>query len=227
MIGMPRMTLTTTTAIAASARMPETRMSAHSKPSTVESASEPSVTMMVLRTPVSRMGMNSMASVRKRCIVTSPRLREESLPSGSDPRVGARSAAGEGDFPPVVPVERAPHPDPLPAWRGEGAERPSLQSPLGQYLFEGPVSLELGERGIDLLEQVAVALAHADADRAEDGRLVALGEPHLGEQPLLQVVGEDRIVGEASLEPPGIHVPQDVGDRVVDFHRGEPTGDRE
>src|ERR1043166_2890819 len=66
MIGMPRMTVTMTTAITASARTPDTRMSAHSMPSTVESKSEPSVTRTVFCTPSSRMGMNSTASVRKR-----------------------------------------------------------------------------------------------------------------------------------------------------------------
>ncbi len=41
---------------------------------------------------------------------TSPRLRGE---------VGAQSAPGEGDSPPVEPVERAPHPNPLPVKNGE------------------------------------------------------------------------------------------------------------
>src|SRR5262249_46991963 len=119
MIGMPRMTLTITTATITSGRTPDTRISAHTMPSAIETTSEPSVTRIVLRTPSSKMGMNSIDSVRKRCIFTSP------------------------------------------GKRGEGVERPSLQSPLREYLFEGTVGLELGERGVDLLEQLAVALAHA------------------------------------------------------------------
>jgi hypothetical protein len=46
---------------------------------------------------------------------TSPRLRGKSLPSGEDPRVGSRSASGEGDSPSTQAVESPPRPDPLPA----------------------------------------------------------------------------------------------------------------
>src|SRR6185437_6860366 len=48
--------------------------------------------------------------------LTSPRVRGE---------VGAQSAPGEGDSPPVALVERAPHPDPLPAG-GEREQKPLL-----------------------------------------------------------------------------------------------------
>jgi peptide/nickel transport system ATP-binding protein len=47
--------------------------------------------------------------------LTSPRVRGE---------VGARSAAGEGDFPPVALVEGTPHPSPLPS--GGEREKPPL-----------------------------------------------------------------------------------------------------
>src|SRR5713226_3727472 len=210
MIGMPRITLTMTIAVPESARTPETRISAQTRPSTVESTSEPTVTIMVSFTPNSRMGMNSTASTRKRCTFTSPRLRGE---------VDARSASGEGDSRRTEFVENPPHPT-LSPHAGRGSPRPagsSLQSPLRQDRLQPAVGLELGEAGIDLLEQLAVALAHADADRAEDGRLIGLDQPYVGKQALLQIVGEDRIVGEAGLEPPGVHVAQDVGDRVVDL----------
>src|SRR5262249_15316158 len=134
MIGMPRMRLTRTIAVAASARMPDTRISAHTMPSTVESTSEPSVTRMVLRTPNSRMGMNSIESARKRFM----------------------------QRPPPVRALRARPPSPC-----GGGTRKLLQPPLREYLFERAVGLELGERGVDAFEQVAVVLAHADADRAE------------------------------------------------------------
>jgi DNA helicase-2/ATP-dependent DNA helicase PcrA len=51
---------------------------------------------------------------------TPPRLREESLPSGSDPRVDAQSASGEVESPSPANAETAPHqsgsphPNPLP-----------------------------------------------------------------------------------------------------------------
>ena len=59
--------------IAASARMPETRISAQIRPSTVETAREPTVTMIVSFTPVSRMGRNTADCVRKRLIRTAAR----------------------------------------------------------------------------------------------------------------------------------------------------------
>src|SRR5476649_2076143 len=68
MIGMPRITLTIVRDVAASNRMPETRISAQISPSTVDTASEPIVTRIVSRTPVSRMGMNSIDCARNRSI---------------------------------------------------------------------------------------------------------------------------------------------------------------
>jgi Protein of unknown function (DUF3306) len=58
-------------------------------------------------------------SRRKREAFTSPRLRGE---------VDARSASGEGVFPPADAVERAPHPDPLPA-SGEREQKPPTPDP--------------------------------------------------------------------------------------------------
>jgi len=60
-------------------------------------------------------------SRRKRA--TAPRLRGDSLPptgSGVDAPKRSAGAAGEGGSPQTEPVEKAPHPDPLPAPRGEG-----------------------------------------------------------------------------------------------------------
>src|SRR5829696_5241581 len=63
-----------------------------------------------------------------------------------------------------------------------------LQAPFRQDLLERAVGLDLGERGVDFLEELLVRLAHADADRADDHRLVARDQPDVREAPLLQVV---------------------------------------
>src|SRR3712207_8741985 len=52
----------------------------------------------------------------------------------------------------------------------------------------------------------SVGLAHADADRADDRRLERLHQPDLRIKALLQVVGQDRVVGEAGLQAAGVHV---------------------
>jgi hypothetical protein len=77
MIGMPRITLTRPAARVDTAPMPETRIRAQTMPSTVESSSEPIVTMMVSATPCNRIGRNSAASRRKLCIGYSVILRCE------------------------------------------------------------------------------------------------------------------------------------------------------
>src|SRR5260370_6333695 len=46
-----------------------------------------------------------------------------------------------------------------------------LQAPFIEDLVEGAVRLQLGERGVDLAEQLAIALADSDRDRADGGRL--------------------------------------------------------
>ena len=48
--------------------MPDTRISAQTRPSTVDSSSEPIVTMIVSATPLIRIGRNSTASRQKACI---------------------------------------------------------------------------------------------------------------------------------------------------------------
>jgi hypothetical protein len=65
MIGMPRITFTTAFAVPASRGTPETRISAHTRPSAVDSASEPTVTMTVSRRPCIRIGRNSADCLRK------------------------------------------------------------------------------------------------------------------------------------------------------------------
>src|SRR5262245_33394054 len=65
MIGMPRITLIRLALSPDSAAMPETRIIAQTRPSTVESRSEPIVTTIVSATPFMRIGKNSTASCQK------------------------------------------------------------------------------------------------------------------------------------------------------------------
>src|SRR3954447_13618892 len=172
MIGMPRITLIRLALSSDRTRMPETRIIAQTRPSTVESTSEPMVTTIVSTTPLIRIGKNSAASCQK-------------------PFIDQPSSIGR--------------------WRSTLC----LQAPFIEDLVDGAVGLELGQRGVDLAEQRGLALADADADRADGGRLVAVDEPHLGKAALLQIVSEDRIVGVAGLEAASVHVAQDVGNGVV------------
>src|SRR6476660_3248131 len=180
MIGMPRITLIRLALSIDSALTPETRIIAQTRPSTVESSSEPMVTTIVSATPLIRIGKNSTASCQK-------------------PFIGKLSISLY-----------------LSALR--------LLAPFFEDLVDGAVGLQLGKRGVDLAEQRALPLAQADADRADGDGLVAVDEPHLGEAALLQIVGEDRVVGEAGLEAAGVHVAQDVGDGVVGLDVGEHAG---
>src|SRR3954469_15871830 len=65
MIGMPRITLIRLALSSDRTRMPETRIIAQTRPSTVESSSEPIVTTIVSTTPLIRIGKNSAASCQK------------------------------------------------------------------------------------------------------------------------------------------------------------------
>ncbi len=65
MIGMPRITLIRLALSIDRALMPETRIIAQIRPSTVESSSEPMVTTIVNATPLIRIGKNSAASCQK------------------------------------------------------------------------------------------------------------------------------------------------------------------
>src|SRR3954466_10163260 len=68
MIGMPRITLIRPALRPDSTRIPDTRIMAHSSPSTVDSNSEPMVTTTVSQTPCNRIGRKSAGSRRKFCI---------------------------------------------------------------------------------------------------------------------------------------------------------------
>jgi Protein of unknown function (DUF3306) len=93
--------------------------------------------------------------------VTSP--REVDAPKRSE------GAAGEGAFPQAGPVEGAPHPNPLPASRGEGAEAPASAPPPAFDAASLP-SIESIAAGTDisvfLKPGVPVDLARAALRRA-------------------------------------------------------------
>src|SRR3984893_3481416 len=177
MIGMPRITLIRPALNPDRTRTPETRISAHSSPRMVERTSEPMVTRIVSHTPCSRIGTKSEASRRKFCIDSIHALH----PARPEPRHDRAKAD-------------AASPD-----HSSGA----LQSPLVENLVDGTIGLEFGERGVDLLEQVLVALADPDGDRTDDGRLVGIDQANLRKIALLEIVGKDRVVGETGLETAG------------------------
>ncbi|MNV85056.1 hypothetical protein D3C71_1789770 [compost metagenome] len=91
-MGMPRSRLITPPLKLDRYLLPETRISAHTSPSTVDSASEPSVTRIVSFAPSSSIGMNSAASL-KNSIMTQP--TPTGLPAGAPdaPHPPARATA--------------------------------------------------------------------------------------------------------------------------------------
>src|SRR5581483_10832848 len=164
MIGMPRMPFTISADKRCRKLTRQTRISAQTMPSTVDSSSEPTVTMMVSQRPCSRIGRNSRISARNFVMTAA---------------------------------------DPLLRFNA------SIETPFREDLLQRAVLGQLVERGVDLSEQLAVALAHADADRAHNGRDIGVDQPHLGKQPLLEVVGQDGLVGEAGLQAAGVDVAED------------------
>src|SRR6266702_4323691 len=189
MIGIPRITLIRPALSPDSARTPDTRINAQNSPRTVDRISEPMVTRIVSHTPCSRIGRNSVASRRKFCIDSNHALHP------------ARSKLNHGKPMTVSPGHMS------------GGLR--LESPFVENLVDGAIRLELGERGVDLLEQFGIGLADADADLTGDGRFVGFNQANLRKAALLEVVGEDRVVGETGLEAARVHVAQDVRNGVV------------
>src|SRR5438093_11483939 len=95
------------------------------------------------------------------------------------------------------------------ACKGKGKSR-LLQAPLHQNLVDRTVRLQLGERGVDLLQQVLIGLAHADTDAARHLRLIGGHELRLEARVLRQLVLQYRRIAEAGLDPAQAHVAQDV-----------------
>src|SRR5882672_6260945 len=128
MIGMPRITLIRPALRPDRTRMPDTRIRAHSNPSTVDSSREPMVTTTVSQTPCNRIGRNSAVSRRKFCIGLK---RDEVRLGRSCGRLGAPlPLAGEVDalverggwgLSPQDDSRRDAHPSPPPQ-AGEGAQ---------------------------------------------------------------------------------------------------------
>src|SRR5580700_3714493 len=150
------------------------------------------------RTPETR----SSAQTRPRMVDSSsdPKVTRIVSPTPCS-RIGRNSAASCKNF--SIDSNHALPPD-----RASGALR--LEPPFVENLVDFAIRPELGERGVDLAEQLRIALADADGDGADDGRLVGIDQPSLGKAALLEVIGEDRIVGETGLETAGIDVAQDV-----------------
>src|SRR6202521_186510 len=106
------------------------------------------------------------------------------------------------------------------ACKGKGKYR-LLQAPLHQNLVDRPVRLQLRERGIYLLQQLLVGLAHADTHAARHLRLIGGHELRLEAGVLRQLVLQDRRIAEAGLDPAEAHVAQYVGERVVHLDLSE------
>src|SRR5947208_10795808 len=163
MIGMPRITLSRPALRPASTPMPDTRSSAQRSPSTVDNASEPIVTTIVSQTPCSRIGTNSTASLKNFCI-------------GSDQACVLPRECSGGNVQGNV----------APRFRTSGGV--GLLSPFLENFDDGAVCLELGERGVDLAQQLNVGLADSDRDSANGDGLVGIDQTHLGEIALLEIV---------------------------------------
>src|SRR5664279_982424 len=153
MIGMPRITLIRPALSPCRTRRRETRINAQSSPRMVDSNSEPTVTRIVSQTPCSRIGMNSVASRRKFCINTDHVLLFARSRLNHDRallfRLGPISVDAEIASP-----------------RG-CIRRLGLEPPFVENLVHRAISLELGERGVDLLQQILVGFADSDADGAD------------------------------------------------------------
>ena len=100
----------------------------------------------------------------------------------------------------------------------------SVEAPFGEDFFEGAVGLQFSEASVDLLQQVRVGFADADADGAGDGGLVGLDDADAGELALGEVVGEDGGVEDGGLDAGGVHVGEDVGEVLVELHLCEEAG---
>src|SRR4029077_11000080 len=98
------------------------------------------------------------------------------------------------------------------------------EAPFAQNFVQRAIGLDSRERSIDLRQQLLVALANSDGDGADDGRLVGIDQANFRKAALLEVIGEDRIVGVARLEAASVHVAQDVRNGVVDFDFAEQSG---
>src|SRR5579872_5825216 len=110
------------------------------------------------------------------------------------------------------------------------AERSKLSPALGaeapfvEDFCKRAVRLQLGERGVDLAQQLLIALAYADRDGADGHRLVGFDQAHLRKQAQPEIVRKDRIVAISRLQAAGVHVAQDVGKGIVGLHLGEDAG---
>src|SRR5208337_4383808 len=99
--------------------------------------------------------------------------------------------------------------------------RDLFQIPFHQDLVERAVGLQLGERRIDLLQQLLIGLAHPDTDASGHFRLVRGYQLCLEIRVLRQLILEDRRVAEAGLDAAKADIAQDVSQRIVDLDLGK------
>src|SRR5437870_13228045 len=76
----------------------------------------------------------------------------------------------------------------------------SLHAPLRKDLVDRPVSAQLGQRRIDLVKQLGIALAHGDADAAGQFRFVRWHEPGPQTGVVRELVSDDASVAHAGLD---------------------------
>src|SRR5581483_2545965 len=100
----------------------------------------------------------------------------------------------------------------------------AAKAPFVENFRDRAVRLQLGERGVDLAQQLLIALAYADRDGADGHRLVGFDQAHLRKQAQPEIVRKDRIVAISRLQAAGVHVTQDVGKGIVGLHLGEDAG---
>jgi len=93
----------------------------------------------------------------------------------------------------------------------------SIRAPTSPRSCRPCILLQLVERCVICASSSCVALAHADADATGEHRPCSSWPGDFGKQPLIEIVGEDRVISEAGLDAPGVHVAQDIGNGVVDL----------
>ncbi len=91
-------------------------------------------------------------------------------------------------------------------------------TPFPGDLRERAICLDRGDRLVQALQRLGIALAHHQAHVAHVRRLVAFGQLHALEGVLADLVGQDRLVRQARLDAAQGQVARQVGHRVVAAH---------
>src|SRR5438067_7170105 len=102
-----------------------------------------------------------------------------------------------------------------------------FQPPIREYFLDRAVGLHFAQRCVDLVEHRLVALANGDADAADQHRFVVFREPRFRISALGDLVSDDRVIGEPTLDAADVHVANDVRNRIVDLDLLEEAGIRQ